>query len=168
MPPTTQRGGAGRNGASAFEDALSFYDLALQALDLVEPADDARRCAVLSERSPALHSVGRFDDETASAREAVAIARAHRWGDELAVAVMRLGNAARTHVDPMVLEGVTEALALLPKDALARRAQLLSFRGSYAVMTPFGNPDFSQIDALSTEAVDLARRAGDPAATRTH
>jgi class 3 adenylate cyclase len=157
--------GAGRQATAklAFEDGVAFYDLALQALDFLEPPNDVIQYQVLIERAPLLHSVGRHDDETDSARQAAEIAQAHGWGDELAVAVMRIGNVPGTHVDPMVLAWVTEAQDLLPADALARRAELLSFRASYASLHPFGNPDSDRREELAAAAVAIAREVGDPA-----
>ena len=104
----------------AFEDAGTLYDLALQALDLLDSPDDERRYQALIGRADSSDRMNRSDNKRREALDAARIARAHGWGDRLAVAAMLYGDDATSRFNPTVLELVGEALELLPPEARAK------------------------------------------------
>jgi class 3 adenylate cyclase/tetratricopeptide (TPR) repeat protein len=164
------RSGVRAAAALAFEDAVAFYDRSLQALELLDRPDDRRRFDVLLGMSKANQQLNRGDDERAAALAAANIARTNGWGDDLARAAMQYGNTLgydttrNATADPVVPDLIEAAWAMLPADARARRAELLSFRASRAALSPQDSPDATRTDELSAEAVALARESGDPAA----
>src|SRR5262249_41714438 len=76
----------------AFEEAVRFYELALQALELKDSADRSTRCELLLSLGEARARAG--DEGTASAPflEAAEIARSARSADQLARAALGYGG----------------------------------------------------------------------------
>jgi class 3 adenylate cyclase/tetratricopeptide (TPR) repeat protein len=142
----------------AYEEAARFYDYALQAHELEDDHDSARRAALLMNLASAQRQAGDTDAANATLREVAAIAR--ELGDGLL-----LGQAAlaRTEMswssyggDPEKVAVIEEALQSLPEGEDALRAKLLSLLGNDVAFL-----DAERHERLADEAVAAARRSGD-------
>jgi DNA-binding SARP family transcriptional activator len=145
----------------AYEEAARLYGLALDALGAVRGAAGEQRVSLLLARGDAQTKAGDAD----SARETFLQARAAGLelgrAERLAQAALGYGATAQMAggvVDETLVSLLEEALeAVGPADApmrarlLARLAMELSFAGQR-----------ERRDAISAEAVALARRVGDP------
>ncbi len=144
----------------AFEEAARLYG---NALDLLEVAPDARRrCELLLSLGEAQIRAG----EAATAREAffeaAGIARRLGLTHHLGRAAAGFGGRivwARAGEDPRLVPLLEEALANTEAEDVALRATLLA-RLACALRD---EPSRERRDALSAEAVELGRRAGDAA-----
>jgi tetratricopeptide (TPR) repeat protein len=142
----------------AWEVATGHYATALQALDLT-PADVGRRAELLL----ALGECHRRAGETARAREtfgrAVQIVR--RTGDGELLARAALGQAGMWSeaglVDDLVVGVLRDALAAVDGTVSPGRVRLLARLAQELYLREEGRQ-------LAAEAVDLARRLGDPSA----
>ena len=131
----------------------------------VVASDDPRRGAVLLQWGEALLADGDLDTARAAFEEAAALARKHEDAEGLAAAA--LGYAAglsgfevRLHDEAQVAL-LTEALEALPDTDSVTRVDLLA-RLSVAVSYTAGD---AARPGLAQEAVDMARRVGEPRAT---
>jgi hypothetical protein len=145
----------------AFEQAVRFRRLALEADDLVDPPDDARRAELLvalgEARYPAGDPVTGRDDFVAAADAARRAGRtdllaraAHGYGGEDAAWL----DFADT-VGPALLD---EALEALPAEASIERALCLAQRGHWCLH----DTDPAERLRLAEEAVTMAEVIGDP------
>lgn len=147
---------------TAFEEAVRLYGSALQALELQEPRDEELRCELLLRLGDAQARAG----DTPAAREtfltAAALARELELPEQLGRAALGYGGrfvweAGRG--DPHLVPLLEEAVAALPSES-SLRAKLLARLA--------GGPLRDEVErnrraALSTEAVEIAARLGDPA-----
>jgi DNA-binding SARP family transcriptional activator len=147
-------------GLLAYEEAARHYGI---ALDTLGPADARARCEVLLALGEAHARAG----DTAAARqtflEAAELARGEHEARLLALAAAGYGGRivwARAGEDALLVPLLEEGLAALPQADVELRTRLLA-RLAGALRD---EPSRERRDALSREAVDLARRAGDPAA----
>ena len=144
----------------AYEEAARLYRLALEALDLDSPSDGATRCALLLSLGDAEARAG---DRFAAKRaflEAADISRRLGFSRELARAAAGYGGRimiARAGGDAQLVPLLEEGLAALAEDDVELRVVLLS-RLAGALRD---EPSRARRDALSREAVELARRTGD-------
>jgi DNA-binding SARP family transcriptional activator len=138
----------------AYEEAARLYELALVAHELAPGADTAARCNLLL----ALGDMQARANDMVSAKEtflrAADVARGSGMADRLAHAALGYGGrfVMLPEDDPRIVPLLEEALAALGDDEGALRARLLA-RLSCARNNP----------PRSLEAVELARRVGDPA-----
>jgi tetratricopeptide (TPR) repeat protein len=145
----------------AYEEAARLYRSALSALDL-DGGSERTRCELLLAVAEAESRAG---DTAASRRvllEAAAIARRLGLARELARAAAEYGGRivyARAGDDEWILPLLEEALAALPQDEVELRVNLLA-RLAAALRDEASR---ARRDAVSREAVELARRSRDPA-----
>lgn len=154
------RAAAQSSALLAYEDAVLHYARALQLLDLLPLEDAACRCDVLLAqgemyaRSGAAHVHRTF---------AAAAALAHDLSDVVRLARSALGLAGMVVtpgvVDAQVVALLEEALAALGEGDSALRARLL---GRLAMEYRY-SPLREQRDTHSAQALEIARRLGDPA-----
>jgi tetratricopeptide (TPR) repeat protein len=152
----------------AYEESVRFFTTALGAHEMQADADAGTRCELLLALGDAQTLVG----DTAAAQHsfvrAADIARQAGWADRLARAALGYGGGSvwepdheRIHLLSTLLE---EALGQLPEDS-ALRARVLA-RFACATGMHWGGPVGARRqlqEARSREAVELARRLGDPA-----
>ena len=158
---------AAENAAArmAYEDAAAHYRQGLQAIKYREPADAAARCELLlglgavqrAAASPDTRPT--FEAAAAVARDAMPTAT-ERFAELLGRAALGfadhgLGIPLLVH-DARIVELLEEALASLPESDSELRARLL---GRLSMETAFAY-DRARSDALSHEAVAMARRVG--------
>ena len=148
----------------AYEEAVLHYRRALQTLEMKDAADEGVRIDVLLALGEAQSRSG----DASASREAYfdAADLARRAGDTQRRALAALGfggglEAAEVsgHVDETAVRLMQDALSGLPADDSPLRARLLA---RLAAATYWSTP-YEQRDALSREAVEMARRLGDPA-----
>jgi DNA-binding SARP family transcriptional activator len=152
----------------AYEESVRLFTTALGAHEMQADADAETRCELLLALGDAQTLVG----DTAAAQHsfvrAADIARQAGWADRLARAALGYGGGSvwepdheRIHPLSTLLE---EALGQLPEDS-ALRARVLA-RFACATGMYWGGPVEARRqlqEARSREAVELARRLGDPA-----
>jgi len=146
----------------AYEEAARLYRLALDALDLARPDDDETRCELLLALGETEEAGSRPAAKSAFL-DAAQLARRLGLPRELARAAVGYGGRsvyARAGGDPRTVPLLEEALAVLPEDDVELRVRLLG-RLAGALRDEHSR---DRRDRLSLEAVDLARRAGNPRA----
>jgi len=155
------RAGDDARTRAAHEEAARSYDMALQALDLADGADAARRAELLLALGNARNRAGEGAAAESALLDAAGLAR------QLGEPVL-LGRIADTYVelrytpsgaDETAVELLEEAIAGLGPADDGLRARLLSRLSSQFV---FSNSDKSRV--LAEEAVAAGRRADDPGA----
>jgi class 3 adenylate cyclase/tetratricopeptide (TPR) repeat protein len=143
------------------EEAARYYEMALQALELADDADEGRRAELYLALGTARGRAGETDAADAALREAAALARL--LADGPLFARVALASASLTVIGTLVRadleELATEALERLGDRDLALRARLLSVLAQLSFFY-----DIDRYRVFETEAVDLARRSGDPRA----
>jgi class 3 adenylate cyclase len=141
------------------EEAARYYDMALQAQELADDADDTSRATLLLALGEAHRKAGENEPANSALREAADLAR--RLDDGTLFARIGLTTASMTWLGATVRHDLAaligEALDRLGDDDLALRAQLLTVEASQILFQ-----DFERFETLASEAVDLARRSGDP------
>src|SRR5439155_17035130 len=143
---------------NAWEDAITNYERATQALELDQVMDDTVRFDVLFGLASAVHGAG----EPARAKDTFhrAVELARRLGD-----AERLGRSAygfslgleTGQIDQESIDVLTEALDALGEVDSGTRALLLTRLASKLAFA--GDPERTY--RVSQEAVEVARRAGD-------
>ncbi len=158
-----QRAGDRALDLLAYEEAARLYHVAIEALELARPGDERKLCELLIRRGEAHSRAG----ATAAARElfleAAAIARRLDLARELGHAALGYGGRIvwrRASGDPQLVPLLEEALATLGGNEPALQARLLA-RLAGALRD---EPSRERRDALSAEAVEVARASGDAAA----
>ena len=161
-------GYAGRAGHRAlallaYEEAARLFKMALAALSLARPpGQDQARCRLLLALGDALTKMGERQAAREELRRAADIARRYRMAEELGqVALAYAGHTfERGASDRQMIPLLQEARAMLAEKQGAGpvRARVLA---ALAVALR-DQPDRRPRDALSREAVALARASGDP------
>jgi DNA-binding SARP family transcriptional activator len=147
----------------AYEEAARLYETALDALDLTDPSDDAMRCELLLSLGEARIRAGESSPAKRAFREAAALARRLGLPNALARAAVGYGGRivwARAGADDRLVPLLEEGLAALAEEDVELRTRLLA-RLAGALRDEHSR---ERRDRLSREAVELARRAGDPTA----
>ena len=147
--------------ACAYEEAVLEYRRALEALGFAGP-DQAVRCELLLRLGGALVRAGNYDEAKATYLAAIDIARKLGDTERLAAAALGFGEpqVQAGVVDRRLVVVLQEALdALRPGDG-ALRARVLSRLSLELTFSDEPEPG----EALSREAVEMARRLGDVAA----
>jgi class 3 adenylate cyclase len=143
----------------AHEDAAVHYERALEVLDFSSDSDPARRLALLLELGQAQRRAGRFVLARETFESAAAIAR--ELGDTASLARAALGMSALTEVgrvDEAIVALIEESLAAVGTEDSLLRVELLSGLAQELVWRdPRG-----EAARLSQEAIEVARRLGDP------
>jgi DNA-binding SARP family transcriptional activator/tetratricopeptide (TPR) repeat protein len=145
---------------SAYEEAARLYQIALDALDVSDPASEPPRCELLLALGEAQIRAG---EPSARATFVAAAGLARRLGFARALAVAAAGYGgrivwARAGDDDRLVPLLEEGLAALASEDAELRARLLA-RLAGALRD---EPVRERRDALSREAVDLARQTGNP------
>ncbi|MDP8955452.1 MAG: tetratricopeptide repeat protein, partial [Actinomycetota bacterium] len=147
--------GARAQESAAFEDALRYYQ---EALDLVDPSDDRAAAQVQLGLARAERSLGRFDEALTHWHQA--FAAYERLEDVQAIAevatevVLQVGWAGRW-VD--VVETAARGLAAIGERENPERAVLLAF----AAIGLGWAGGYETSKSMMDQAVDLASRVGD-------
>jgi hypothetical protein len=159
----SRRAGARADASLAYEEAVAHRRRALQALELDDPGDARRRCLLLLELGEAETRAGELDAGRERFVRAGELAARQGFPDELARAAL---GATAWHdyglLDTVGVRLLEDALAALPAEDTPLRARVLGL-----LSTRLGPARRAERDALSAEAVAMARRLGDPAATST-
>jgi DNA-binding SARP family transcriptional activator len=146
----------------AYEEAARLYETALEASDIASPLDESTRCELLISLGEAEIRAGDTPAAKKALLEAAGIARRLGLSHELARAAMGYGGRivwARAGDDDQLVPLLEEGLAALEADDLELRARLLA-RLAGALRDEHSR---ARRDALSGEAVELARRTGNVA-----
>ncbi|HEY8755703.1 MAG TPA: AAA family ATPase, partial [Candidatus Dormibacteraeota bacterium] len=146
----------------AYEEAVRLYRMALQGLELSQPKDPKERCEVLLVLGDAQT---RAADETGSKEtflQAAGLSRSLDLGKQLARAALGYGGRfvwVRAGGDPHVIPLLEEGLATLGNGHSELRARILARLAGALRDDRSREPR----ESLGRQAVDLARRLGDPA-----
>ncbi len=155
------RAGEHALASMAWEQAIALFDDALTALGL-QLDDPARRGAVLLSKGRAEMRAGRHDAGRSTLADAAEVGR--RLGDEAllaqaALASAPLGLATALADEQHLIPLLEEALEHLPASDGDLRARLLA-RLAAAL---YWSAPAERREPLALEAIDMARRLGDPA-----
>jgi tetratricopeptide (TPR) repeat protein len=146
-----------------YEEAARLYRMALEALELASPPDEQARCELLLATGGAELRAGVLESAKLAFLDAAGIARRLGLRRELARAAAGSGGQfmwGRAAGDDQLVPLLEEGLAALAEEDVELRARLLA-RLAGALRDEHSR---DRRDRLSQEAIDLARRAGDPAA----
>jgi hypothetical protein len=146
----------------AYEEAVRFYTMGLQALELAPSADADFQGELLLALGDAQARAGDLDQARATFLRVTGIARRTGAASQLAHAALGYGGRflwARAGNDPHTISLLQDALVMLGGTDEHLRVRLLA-RLSCALRS---SPDREHRDALSQQAVEIARRLGDPA-----
>jgi tetratricopeptide (TPR) repeat protein len=146
----------------AFEEAARLYRMALRALALQRPPDPALRYEILMSLGDVQMRANQIDPGCETFLEAVAVARGLPSPTCLARAALGYGGRfvwIRGASNPRIVPLLREALASLDTADSELRTRLLA-RLAGALRD---EPDGGEREALSREAVAMARRIGDAA-----
>lgn len=152
------------DAAFAFEDAVVFYQNALDTLEAFDGDSKERRLRLLLVLGMEQRKVGDFGAGLETLQRAAQDARLLRLPLALAevaiaYAEMYWRNLTSMQVDNRAAALLEEALSVLSPDALSFRSKLL---GELArIRLHLGNVDEAR--ALATQAIAIARRSADPA-----
>jgi class 3 adenylate cyclase len=147
--------------AAAHEEAARSYDLALQALELDPSADERRRAALLVVFGAAARRAGDDDPSREALVEAAAIGRRIDDPNLFASAAYNYASMRMTvsTVDSVLTELCDATLSYGDRVDAPLRARVLAAYGLH-----FTFLDAPRHAALAAEAVETARRSGDPGA----
>lgn len=145
----------------AYEEAVRHYENVIQALEMKEPVDEQRFCENLLALGDAQKKAG----NTGKAREiflkAADLARKLQAPEQLARASLAIGtglSAAIGNVDEVQVRLLNEALGVLGDQDSSLRARVLAHLSAANYYAP------ELRVPLSKQAVEMARRLGDPKA----
>jgi DNA-binding SARP family transcriptional activator/tetratricopeptide (TPR) repeat protein len=147
----------------AYEEAERLYETALDALELARPGDEATRCELLLSLGEAEARAGDSPAAHGAFLEAAEIARRLGLPLELARAAAGYGGRivwARAGKDDRLVPLLESGLAALPEDQVELRVRLLARLAG--ALRDQRSP--VRRDALTLEAVELARSTGNEAA----
>jgi DNA-binding SARP family transcriptional activator len=147
----------------AYEEAARLYETALDALAFAAPDDEVTRCALFLSTGEATARAGDMPVARQAFLEAAAIARRFALPRQLARAAAGYGGAhmwGRAGSDTVLVPLLEESLDALGDEDDALRARLLA-RLAGAIRDEHSP---ARRNALSKEALELARETGSPAA----
>jgi DNA-binding CsgD family transcriptional regulator/tetratricopeptide (TPR) repeat protein len=162
----TTRAGRSADAAVAFEDAINLFQNALDTLDNLSDDDPERRCGLLLLLGDAQRKANDHPQSLETLRAAAGIAREQRMWVALAEAayvyadVVWRNDAQFDARSDLLLE---EALERLPESEAGLRIRLMGSLARDWLHT--GRVEESK--ELSSRAIAMARRLGDPAALAT-
>jgi DNA-binding SARP family transcriptional activator len=145
----------------AYEEAARLYRMALAALDLREQPDERTRCELLVALGEAQARSGDMAAAKQDFARAADLARELRLPELLAVAAIGYGGRfvwVRSGRDPRLVPLLQDALAALPEEDSVLRVKLLARLAGALRDLPSARP----VASISQEAVEMARRLGDP------
>jgi DNA-binding CsgD family transcriptional regulator len=150
----------------AYEEAARLHQLALQALDLADATDEARRGELLLALGEARRKAGQLREAMEAFQRAAEVARATGDAERLARAALGYEDALLPSGLPRASVGdpsaviLEEALSALPPGEDPLRARVLAGLGRALYFAGDGR----QAAALNDEAVATARQVGDTGA----
>jgi DNA-binding SARP family transcriptional activator len=147
----------------AYEEAARLYETALEALDLSAPSDDRVRCELLLALGEARIRAGASPSAKQTFLDAAGLARRLGLTHELARAAAGYGGRivwVRAGGDDRLVPLLEEGLAALADKDIELRTRLLA-RLAGALRDEHSR---DRRDRLTTEALELARNAGNSAA----
>ena len=156
------RAGERATALLAYEEAAQHYERALQVLELKVSPDEARRCELLLALGDAQMKAGDRPGGKQTYERAMELAR--RLGDAERLAEAVLGYAEDFVVgisDEKTVAMLEETLAALPEGDSTLRARAMSRLASEL----YFSQERQRQKQMSQDAVSMARRVGDPAAT---
>ena len=145
----------------AYAEAVRLLTQALAHLALVAPADRDRRCDLLLELGSAQVRLGRVSPATDTFVEAFELAVELRSVERMTTAALGIGGGATIWFDgdgTVPARLLRQVLAAIGPGDSSARALVLSRLARWVPID--GAPE--EVEALSGEAVDVARRVGDP------
>lgn len=143
----------------AYEESVKFYRMALDALELYDPADVRRRCELLLGLGEAQCRARLFADFRHTFNKAVVLARRLNDGELLARAVLGSGMLLSdpNRSDPMMVKMLEEALVAIGAEHVLR-AKLLARLAEEIRWVPARDRAMTLVD----EAITIARKHDDP------
>jgi DNA-binding SARP family transcriptional activator/tetratricopeptide (TPR) repeat protein len=161
--PYAKRAGDRALALLAYEESARLYETALEALDLAGASDEEMRCELLLRLGDAQARAGDVPAAKKTFLRAAEAARSAVLPDQLARAALGYGGRfvwSRAWCDAQLIPLLEEALTALPDEDSELRARLLArLTGGPLRDTLAREPRV----AMSQQAVDIARRLGDPA-----
>lgn len=149
----------------AYEEAARLYRLALNVLERRAGADESELCDLLLGLGDAQARAGDDAGAKQTFLRAAEVARSGGMAERLACAALGYGGRwvwTKGRGDPHLLPLLEEAIGALPSQDSALRARLLA-RIAAGPLVVKGDTSRPRRFALTAEAVDMARRLGDPA-----
>jgi tetratricopeptide (TPR) repeat protein len=146
----------------AYEEAVRLYRMALQGMDLRNTADQQERCDVLLALGDAEARAGDQPGSKETFLQAADLGRSIGLGDHVARAALGYGGRlvwGRAGDDRHLIPLLRDGLAAVGEGDSVLRAMLLSRLAGALRDDPAPEPR----ESLSEQAVDIARRIGDPA-----
>ncbi|MBA2460865.1 MAG: AAA family ATPase [Actinobacteria bacterium] len=158
-----RRAGEQAVNMTAYEEATRLYRMGLELLDLREPPDEELRCELLLRLGDSRARAGDMAGAKETFLEAATLAKTLNLAEQLGRAALGYGGrfvweAARG--DPHLLPLLEDALRELPEVDSHLRAKVLARLAAGPLRDDI---DRKRRDVLSREAVEMARRLGDPA-----
>jgi DNA-binding CsgD family transcriptional regulator/tetratricopeptide (TPR) repeat protein len=160
------RAGKSADAALAFENAINFFQNALDLLDTSSDEDPERRCGLLLSLGDAQRKANDYSNSQETLRAAADMARSlQMWRAMAEAAHLHADTAWRltAQLDAQSGQLLEEALARLPATETVLRIKLMGSLARDRLHT--GRIDESK--ALSAQAIAMAREHGDPAALAT-
>jgi tetratricopeptide (TPR) repeat protein len=147
----------------AYEEAVRLYRMALHALDLKGTPNEAKRCELLIALGDAERKAGEPAGAEETLLEAAGIARRMEAPEQFARAAVGIaGYEGQGALDPARIGLLEEALTRLGEEDSLLRVRVLSCLTEGCPYSFSDDPEKGV--SLSREAIDMARRLGDPAA----
>jgi tetratricopeptide (TPR) repeat protein len=145
----------------AYEEAATHFERTLQALDLADQADDAKRTELLLALGDARDRAGDRDAARTAYDAALTLARATDDGDAFGrAAIGWIGVWLPAAVRPEGIVVLEEALERLAPGDSATRSRVMTKLAQEAYFAD----DLDHVRTLHSESIDMARRLGDPGA----
>ncbi len=145
----------------AYEEAAGHYETALQALELKDKPEEGRRCELLLALGEAQLKAGDAPKSRETFHGAADIARGIATPEQLARAALGFGEVVEVGVvDEGLIGLLEESLGILGEEDSALRARVQA-RLAGALLYAASR---ERRASMSLEAVEMARRVGDPAA----
>jgi DNA-binding SARP family transcriptional activator/tetratricopeptide (TPR) repeat protein len=155
-----QRAGDRALALLAYEEAARLYETALEALELQHRTVPVSRCELLLALGDALAKAGNTPEAKDTFLAAADLARASRLPEHLTRAALGYGGRfqwLRAGKDRRLIPLLEEALAALGVESALRVRLLARLAGALR-----GQPSLEPRSSLSRQAVEIARRLGDP------
>ena len=147
----------------AYEEAVRLYRMALHALDLKGGPNEAERCELLIALGDAERKAGEPEGAEQTLLEAADIARRMEAPEQFARAAVGIaGYEGQGALDPVRIGLLEEALTRLGERDSLLRVRVLACLTEACAYSFSDDPEKGV--SLSRQAVDMARRLGDPAA----
>jgi DNA-binding SARP family transcriptional activator/tetratricopeptide (TPR) repeat protein len=155
-----QRAGDRALALLAYEEAARLYETALEALELQRRMVPVSRCELLLALGDALAKAGNTPEAKDTFLAAADLARSSRLPEHLARAALGYGGRfqwLRAGNDRRLVPLLEEALAALGEESALRVRLLARLAGALR-----DQPSLEPRSSLSRQAVEIARRLGDP------